>query len=87
MPKSAKVAFSVDPLLLKRVERIRATTGESRSAVIARALALVVDEEARREKVARYVEAYRNTPETADDERRARSVARSTLARLDWRER
>ncbi len=84
MPGSAKVAFSLDPALLERVERIRARTGESRSALIARALMLVAKQEARQEKIARYVQAYREQPETSEDEARARHVARRTLARLRW---
>jgi hypothetical protein len=84
MAKSAKVAFSVDGRLLDRVERIRARTGESRSAVIARALVLITKADARDEQVGRYVAAYREQPESADDEQVARRAARRTLARLPW---
>jgi hypothetical protein len=84
MSKSAKVAFSLDERLLDRVERIRARTGESRSALIARALAAVTEQDARAVEVRRYVEAYREQPETEDDEARARESARRTLKRLPW---
>jgi metal-responsive CopG/Arc/MetJ family transcriptional regulator len=84
MSKSAKVAFSLDERLLDRVERVRARTGESRSALIARALVAVTEEDARGADVRRYVEAYRENPETEDDVERARASARGTLRRLPW---
>jgi metal-responsive CopG/Arc/MetJ family transcriptional regulator len=86
MTTSAKIAFSVDRRLLDRVERIRANTGESRSAVISRALRLITKAEARDEQIGRYVAAYREQPESAEDERIARRTARRTLARLPWEE-
>jgi metal-responsive CopG/Arc/MetJ family transcriptional regulator len=82
MAKSAKVAFSIDQRLLERVERIRARTGESRSAVIARALALVTDAEANAERVRRYEAAYREQPETDGDEQTARVLAKRALKRM-----
>jgi hypothetical protein len=84
MTTSAKIAFSVDRRLLDRVERIRATTGESRSAVIARALVLITKTETRDEQIRRYVAAYRDHPESSDDEQMTRKSARRTLARLPW---
>jgi metal-responsive CopG/Arc/MetJ family transcriptional regulator len=84
MSKSAKIAFSLDERLLDRVERMRARTGESRSALIARALAAVTEDDVRGADVRRYVEAYRDHPETADDEAAARKSARRTLKRLPW---
>lgn len=74
MSKSAKIAFSLHPRLLDRVERVGARTGESRRAFIARALVAVTEEEARAADVQRYVEAYRQHPETPEDVlRRARA--------------
>jgi hypothetical protein len=84
MSKSAKIAFSLDPRLLDRVERVRARTGESRSALIARALVAVTEEEARGVAVQRYVEAYRQHPEMPEDVAPARASARRTLRRLPW---
>ena len=83
MPK-ARVAFSVDPHILDRLEKIRAKTGESRSAMITRALSLVTDHDARNDRVHRYVDAYRKRPETGKDEAAARSTARRALVRLEW---
>jgi len=87
MGKSAKVAFSLDAALLERIERIRARTGESRSALIARALTAVTQEDVRSAAVRRYVEAYREQPETREDEARARRAARHTLKHLPWDDR
>jgi metal-responsive CopG/Arc/MetJ family transcriptional regulator len=84
MSKSAKIAFSLDPRLLDRVERVRARTGESRSALIGRALVAITEEEARGAAVQRYVEAYRQHPETPEDVAAARASARRTLRRLPW---
>jgi metal-responsive CopG/Arc/MetJ family transcriptional regulator len=86
MSRSAKIACSLDQQLLNRVERMRAKTGESRSALIARALAMVTQEAARNSSVQRYVEAYRERPETLDDEMRARTTARKALMHLRWDE-
>ena len=82
--RRAKIACSIDWRLLAQVERLRAVTGETRSAVVDRALAKLTNEELRAARVRRYVEAYRETPETNPDERTARDLARRTLSRLPW---
>ena len=84
MTRAAKVAFSLEQELLDEVERIRARTGESRSALIARALAALTKEDARRERIARYVEAYREQPEGEAEVEAARTAARRALRRLRW---
>jgi metal-responsive CopG/Arc/MetJ family transcriptional regulator len=84
---SAKVACSLDRRLLARVERLRARTGESRSAVIGRALALLTTEEARAAAVRRYVEAYREMPESSEEVTAAASTALQALASLAREER
>jgi metal-responsive CopG/Arc/MetJ family transcriptional regulator len=82
--RRAKVAFSIDARLLARVERIRANTGESRSAVISRAVAKLTSENAHGEQVRRYVAAYQEQPEDQQHVDAARRAARRTLARLPW---
>jgi metal-responsive CopG/Arc/MetJ family transcriptional regulator len=84
MSKSAKIAFSLDARLLDRVERVRARSGESRSALIARALVALTEEQARGADIQRYVEAYRQHPETTEDVTASRASARRTLRRLPW---
>lgn len=80
----AKIACTIDPELLGRVERLRASTGESRSAVIGRALARLMEERTRAERIRRYTQAYREHPESAAEERGARKLARRALAQLAW---
>jgi metal-responsive CopG/Arc/MetJ family transcriptional regulator len=84
MRRKAKVAFSLDSQLLARIERIRQDTGESRSAVIGRALERLTSESAHRHEVERYVAAYREQPESRSEISSARRRARRTLSRLPW---
>jgi hypothetical protein len=80
------VAFSIDAQLLALVERVRLHTGESRSAVIGRALHQLTSESAHEEEVQRYVAAYREQPERPSEIGSARRQARRTLSRLPWEE-
>jgi metal-responsive CopG/Arc/MetJ family transcriptional regulator len=84
MARRAKIAFSIDAKLLARVERIRLSTGESRSAVIGRALARLTSEHIHAAQAQRYREAYCEQPEGKTEVRGARLHARRTLARLPW---
>lgn len=80
----AKIACTIDPELLGRVEGLRASTGESRSEVIGRALARLMEERTRAERVRRYTQVYREHPESAAEERSARKQARRALVELAW---
>jgi hypothetical protein len=84
MSRRAKIACSIDAGLLARVEMIRLGTGESRSAVIGRALMKLTSEAAHEEQVRRYQAAYREQPEGRSAVAAARRQARRTLARLPW---
>lgn len=84
--RSAKLAISISPELLSDVERVQRATGETRSAVFARAVRLLVEADRRRAQIAEYVEAHRRHPETAAEIRAARTVARRTIAHLAWDE-
>jgi metal-responsive CopG/Arc/MetJ family transcriptional regulator len=84
MSKTSKIAVSLDPRLLARVERARAHTGESRSALVSRALELLTSDEERQAKAARYVIAYHERPETVAEVHEGRAWARRVLARLPW---
>ena len=81
---SEKVAISLDQGLFERAERLRKASGETRSALVARALRHLLRDESETRAVAEYVEAYLRTPETATDERRARAQARKSLTALAW---
>jgi len=82
--RRAKIACSIDARVLARVERMRAITGESRSAVINRALEQVTATDLAAEQQARYVQTYRDHPETAKAAAKARKLARRVLAGLAW---
>jgi hypothetical protein len=84
MANAAKIACSIDADLLARIESVRARTGESRSALTSRALIALTSESDRARAVRRYVEAYREHPERAEDVRAARSTARRALSRVAW---
>jgi len=79
-----KVAISLDPELLARAERLRKETGESRSALVGRALRELLRAEERDRRVAEYVEAYRRVPETSREVAQVRTLARRSLAAVPW---
>jgi metal-responsive CopG/Arc/MetJ family transcriptional regulator len=79
-----KIAVSLDSRLLARAERLRRATGESRSALVARALRDLVRSEAQERRVREYVEAYRRMPETTHEVRTARALARRSVTNLPW---
>ena len=84
MASVEKIAISVDRELLRRLEALREATGESRSAVVSRALARLVAEQELQDRIAEYVEAYRRVPESRAEINRARAAARRSLDALAW---
>jgi len=86
MAKAAKIAVSLEPGLLRRVERVREQSGESRSAFVSRALRQLTREDEHARRVLEYVQAYREKPETAAEVSAARASARRALAVLPWDE-
>jgi len=86
MKESDKVAISLDRDLLRRTERLRARTGESRSALVARALRGLLSLEDQKRQVEEYVEAYRRHPETDAEVEAARASAKKALHGLPWDE-
>jgi metal-responsive CopG/Arc/MetJ family transcriptional regulator len=81
-----KIAITVDPDLLVRVESLRRRTKESRSAVFNRAARLLLGAEEHRRRIERYLEAYRERPESESDLALAEDLARSSLERVGWDE-
>jgi metal-responsive CopG/Arc/MetJ family transcriptional regulator len=81
---SEKVAISLDREIFEQAEQVRKASGETRSALVARALRQLLRDESQTRAVAEYVEAYRRFPETTTDERRARALARKSVAALAW---
>lgn len=86
MTMAAKIAVSLDAELLRRVERVREQTGESRSALVSRALRQLTREDEHARRVLEYVQVYRDKPETAADVAAARASAEHALAALPWDE-
>jgi len=86
MARTAKIAVSLDAPLLASVERLRERTGESRSAVVSRALRALTREVERARLVEEYVEAYRAHPESADEVSSARAATKRSVAHLPWDE-
>jgi hypothetical protein len=82
--RRAKIACSIDARVLARVERMRANTGESRSAVINRALEQLTAGELASEQEARYLQTYQDHPETAEAISDARALAQRVLSGLAW---
>jgi hypothetical protein len=81
MTRKAKIAITIDRRLLAQIERVRAGTGESRSAVVGRAVARLTSEAMYGAPVRRYVAGYQEQPETQSDVETARRIARRTLKR------
>lgn len=84
MARTSKIALSVDTTLLLHLERIRARTGESRSAAVGRALRMLTREDEHARLVADYVRAYREIPETPEEIGAARASARRAALVLAW---
>jgi hypothetical protein len=82
--RRAKIAVSIDARVLKRAERLRARTGETRSALVSRALAILTGHDDDMRKRAEYVEAYRRMPETSVDVEAARELAKRVVTQLPW---
>jgi metal-responsive CopG/Arc/MetJ family transcriptional regulator len=82
--RAKKVAFSLEASLLSRVERLRRATGESRSALISRALRSLSATDEHEQRVSRYIAAYREKPESPSEIEAARMAAKSVLAQLPW---
>lgn len=79
-----KIAVTVDPDLLERVERLRARTREPRSAVVSRALRLLLKEAELEERLQEYVAAYTDQPDVVTDEDAALRLASAALAAVPW---
>lgn len=84
MASVEKVAVSLERELLREAEKLRKRTGESRSALVSRALARLVAEETLEQSVAQYVSAYQRFPESPAEVEAARALARRSLEAVAW---
>ena len=86
MASTEKIAVSLDADLLRRVEQIRSRSGETRSALVARALRLLTREEEKAQRVRDYLRTYREHPETLQEVTAIRATAKRSLAAIPWDE-
>ena len=84
MSKTDKVAVTIEHEVLRDAERLRRHTGESRSALVTRALRLLVSQETRADKISVYVQGYESVPETRQETELAARLASNVLRDLDW---
>lgn len=84
MARAKKIAITVDAELFARAERLRRQTEESRSALFARALRVVLQDEERKRKIAEYVAGYERVPENLDEMRWAIHASIESLRDLLW---
>jgi metal-responsive CopG/Arc/MetJ family transcriptional regulator len=81
---ATKVAVSIPPDLYRAVERVRRTTGKSRSTVVQDALRHWLEHQAQIGMVAEYQAGYRRRPENRREVNAAQAAAARLLATEDW---
>ena len=84
MRSTERIAISLPHELLRSIERLRLETGETRSALVQRALRDVVAAKKRAEDIRRYVEGYAAAPETGEEIAAAETSAARLLAEEPW---
>ena len=84
MPKTSKIAISLPEEVLIAVERERRESGESRSQIFRRAVALLLRQQKEKEMSEQYIRAYQQLPETKEEVTAARYSASTILAEEPW---
>ena len=84
MGQSAKVAITLPTDIYRQVERLRKRSHTSRSAMVQRALVLLLNQADKQERVRAYVEGYRKHPETDEEIRAAHASAVDILTEVVW---
>lgn len=84
MPRTAKVAISLPSDVLTELERLRSETGESRSALVQRAIRQLIRDRRREERISRYIEGYRQRPESPAEIEAAERAAIDLFASEPW---
>jgi len=80
----AKVAISLPAEVLEEVEALRERSKESRSEFFRRAVDDLLRREREKEAVARYIQAYREMPETEEEIKAAERASNILLAQVPW---
>ena len=84
MAKVVKIAISLPHDLLQAAEDERKVRGESRSEFVRHALETHLREARERADVERYIQAYRDYPETEEELAWVHQVSLETLAQEPW---
>lgn len=84
MPKTTKIAISLPQDMLNAVEQITKESGESRSELFRRAVAMLLRRHLEQEMSEQYIRAYKQIPETREEIEAARHAASTILARESW---
>ncbi|QQR89791.1 MAG: ribbon-helix-helix protein, CopG family [Myxococcales bacterium] len=84
MAGSTKIAITLPDDVYDEVEKLRLANHESRSAVIQRAVRILLRHNERHARVREYVAAYKCSPESQDEVRQATALAKSGLSHVDW---
>ena len=82
--RSQKIAITIPKTLFREAEKARKEKGESRSAFIQRAIRTFLQMRKEREAVRRYVEGYRQLPETQQEIKAAEQAAMEILTEEPW---
>ncbi|HUT51793.1 MAG TPA: ribbon-helix-helix protein, CopG family [bacterium] len=79
-----KIAISLPGKLMRRLERARKRSGETRSAFIKHALEQALAQREKAAIIARWEDGYRRRPETAEEVTAAEASASQLLAGEPW---
>lgn len=84
MAKAEKIAITLPKEILNALERHRAETGESRSALVSLAIERLLRERQEERLVRRYVEGYHRRPESEEEVLAAQAAAADLLTAEPW---
>ena len=84
LQNARKIAISLPADLLRKLERIREKTGETRSAVIRRTIEFALKKEAMDSEVKRYISGYMKYPETDEEKNIVKSTVVKSLDEEPW---
>ena len=84
MANAEKIAISLPRATVRRIERLRRRSGQSRSALIRQAVERLFRDQEEATRILRYQEGYRKTPETPQEIAAAESAAAELLSQEPW---
>lgn len=84
MSKTVKIAISLPEELLHAVEGERRTRGETRSGFFRQAAEHLLSQQRAQEAVTRYIEGYRQQPETEEEIALAHHLSIAVLTQESW---